>query len=128
MIDPDFMQRCEQLSGKVYESDFKPFDKSENWLKRHPEIRRESQKRYLQTKKGKRASKRRSKNRINNMRKAKEGTSWIELRKIRKFYENCPEGMTVDHIIPVGKGGLHRLDNLQYLSFIENCKKGCKIL
>lgn len=50
--------------------------------------------------------------------------------KIQKFYDNCPEGMVVDHIIPLlGKNvsGLHVLSNLQYLSREDNEKKGNKL-
>lgn len=49
--------------------------------------------------------------------------------KINLFYNNCPEGMVVDHIIPLrGKtiSGLHVLNNLQYLTKEENLIKGNK--
>ena len=47
---------------------------------------------------------------------------------IQTFYEQCPKGYEVDHIIPISKGGLHTLDNLQYLTITENRKKSNKIL
>lgn len=49
-----------------------------------------------------------------------------ELILIKK---NCPNGMTIDHIIPLqGKNvcGLNVPWNLQYLTRLENCKKGAK--
>lgn len=46
---------------------------------------------------------------------------------IREFYDRCPKGHEVDHIIPISKGGLHTLDNLQYLTISENRKKSNKI-
>jgi len=52
---------------------------------------------------------------------------WVDLKAIRDFYENCPAGHEVDHIIPLrGKtvSGLHVLDNLQYLPKVENRLKG----
>jgi len=60
--------------------------------------------------------------------------SWMteeELIKINKFYSNCPKGFQVDHIIPLqGKyvSGLHTIDNLQYLSIVDNIAKGNKYL
>lgn len=47
---------------------------------------------------------------------------------IKEFYDNCPLGHEVDHIIPISKGGLHVLENLQYLTITENRRKGSKII
>lgn len=54
--------------------------------------------------------------------------SFEELNEIREFYKNCPDDMTVDHIVPISRGGTHTIDNLQYLSFRDNCRKSNKIL
>jgi len=51
-----------------------------------------------------------------------------DIPAIQKFYLNCPPGYEVDHIIPISKGGLHTLENLQYLTASENRKKSNKIL
>jgi hypothetical protein len=51
---------------------------------------------------------------------------WSDIKAIRRFYESCPPGCTVDHIIPVrgrGVSGLHVLENLQYLSKTANLIK-----
>jgi hypothetical protein len=47
-------------------------------------------------------------------------------KAIREFYENCPEGYEVDHVITISKGGLHSLENLQYLTRSENRRKSNK--
>lgn len=49
-------------------------------------------------------------------------------KAIREFYNNCPEGYEVDRIIPISKGGLHTLSNLQYLTITENRRKSNKII
>lgn len=46
---------------------------------------------------------------------------------LRKFYAECPPGHEVDHIIPISKGGLHHISNLQYLLLIENRRKSNKL-
>lgn len=50
-----------------------------------------------------------------------------EKRLIGEFYKNCPDGYEVDHIIPVSKGGLHNMSNLQYLTCQENRQKSAKL-
>jgi hypothetical protein len=52
----------------------------------------------------------------------------INIEELQLFYFNCPEGYEVDHIIPISKGGLHSIENLQYLTISENRKKSNKIL
>lgn len=52
----------------------------------------------------------------------------IDRKAIQEFYAKCPIGHEVDHIIPISKGGLHSLENLQYLTLHENRSKGSKIL
>lgn len=52
--------------------------------------------------------------------------SEAELANISKFYNGCPVGYHVDHIIPLQGdlvSGLHVLSNLQYLTVSENCSK-----
>lgn len=55
--------------------------------------------------------------------------SWAQLDEIKEYYANCPNGMHVDHIIPLqGElvSGLHVIENLAYLSEHDNCAKSNK--
>lgn len=52
--------------------------------------------------------------------------AWSDAQAIAAFYRRCPEGMTVDHIVPLQGdivSGLHVLENLQYLSKADNDQK-----
>lgn len=54
---------------------------------------------------------------------------WADRKAIQDFYRACPDGMVVDHIIPLQGDlvcGLHVLENLQYLTPLENAVKGAK--
>ena len=55
---------------------------------------------------------------------------WVDMKAIVKIYENCPPGYQVDHIMPI-KGrdrcGLHVPWNLQYLTPLENNRKGNRV-
>jgi len=52
---------------------------------------------------------------------------WVNSDVIRQFYNACPDGYEVDHVVPLqGEtvSGLHVIDNLQYLSEFDNRSKG----
>ena len=51
-----------------------------------------------------------------------------DIKALQDFYTRCPDGYEVDHIIPISKGGLHSLTNLQYLTKSENRRKSNKIV
>lgn len=63
------------------------------------------------------------------MKRLQRTPKWADEDRIRQFYENCPEGFEVDHIIPLqGKlvSGLHVANNLQFLEANTNSSKGRK--
>lgn len=52
--------------------------------------------------------------------------AWANLEAIERIYKDCPNGMHVDHIVPLnGKMvcGLHVDNNLQYLTPLANMQK-----
>lgn len=52
---------------------------------------------------------------------------WSEAILIKQFYDSCPKGYEVDHIIPLlgaSVSGLHVISNLQYLTVAQNRSKG----
>jgi 5-methylcytosine-specific restriction endonuclease McrA len=63
-----------------------------------------------------------------NRRKKEQTPPDADKKAIKQFEDNCPDGYEVDHIIPISKGGLHTLSNLQYLPMIENRRKSNKII
>lgn len=63
--------------------------------------------------------------------KLQRTVAWSNLEAIKDFYNKCPKGYHVDHIIPLNGtlvSGLHVLDNLQYLLAAENCSKNNKYI
>lgn len=83
---------------------------------------------YMASEKGKKALSKGWAKRNELMRAAREGLTEEEELQIKQFYKNRPQGHHVDHIVPISLGGLHRLDNLQYLPIEENRRKFNKLL
>ena len=100
---------------KIYDKEFRERDKKQKKI-------------YFSSEEGKKESRKGWKLRQERMKKAKEDTSWEEIRLINKFYRNCPEGYQVDHIVPISRGGKHTLSNLQYLTRDENAYKFTKAM
>lgn len=84
---------------------------------------KEAKKDYEKSAYGKMARKRVHAIRSRRIRGFSENLSFQEKRLIKYFYVMCPEGYHVDHVIPLGCGGSHCIENLQYLSAQENLRK-----
>lgn len=121
------MMRVKEIGKNNWHIVDKHHIQSKAWRDKNIFKFRESLKKYAQTDKGQQAFKRRSLNRLKNFEKACENFNWEENDLIQNFYNNCPEGYCVDHIIPISKGGKHTLTNLQYLTPEENFRKGNKL-
>jgi 5-methylcytosine-specific restriction endonuclease McrA len=89
--------------------------------------RAEYQKGYLQTESGKISYEKGWKKRRLNLKKALEGIPEDEIDLVKEFYSNRPIGYEIDHIIPISRGGKHRLDNLRYIKSEDHRDKYNKI-
>ncbi len=126
MIDQEFIQRAQELYKDVDNRAHKR-ECDKNWQKKNSEIFYQSQKKYLESDKGKYAATKRNIKRYKNFKNAIQDLSWEEEIYIGRFYKNCPIGFEVDHIVPISKGGKHKLSNLQYLTREDNRKKSGKL-
>lgn len=97
-------------------------DKSKRYRQEHPEACKETIKTHYNSNKQYYLYK-------NVLRKEKVKTAtpkWADLSKLKEVYLNCPEGMHVDHVIPLqghNVCGLHVHTNLQYLTPYDNLSK-----
>lgn len=127
MIDHEFIQRAQNLLVKEVEEahENKKLHRrmiyEENW-----DRYRGYEKKYAQTEKGKIARNEQSRRRYERFKAACADLNEEEYYQIEQFYEDCPPGYHVDHIISLAMGGLHRLSNLQYLPARVNAKKATK--
>jgi hypothetical protein len=132
----------QKLTSKAWQESNPDLQKAyvKKYNKKHPEKTLASNQIYRENNKEKERERRKS-NYYKNKAYSRAGVAkrkaaklnqtpkWADLKGIQKFYENCPEGHEVDHIIPLqGKNvrGLHVLENLQYLPIFENRKKSNK--
>lgn len=129
MIDPEFIERCMSPEFQKYVDEWHKeyIFRSNKWQRENPELQNECNRRYSKTEKGKVARKKTLAIYHKRIRELSKRLDDQEKEAIRLFYVNCPEGYHVDHIIPLSKGGLHHINNLQYLTAKENLSKGNRI-
>ena len=97
----------------------------------NPEQRRISSRRYDQQHRAEKLHRKK----LYEARKKRALPAWADLKAIKEFYMNRPAGYHVDHIVPfvaMQDGthvacGLHCEANLQYLTAVENMRKGTKL-
>lgn len=112
----EIKKRMESEFLCIVESNIKELNYKHNkWQRENPEKQRACIKKYENSRKGKIAIIKRRATREKRVRKQCDQLPFIDLHNIRQFYVNCPEGMVVDHIIPLSKGGKHHISNFQYL-------------
>ena len=92
------------------------------WVARNPEKRAATNRKYRLKNKSKYAHHQATR----RARLSGQTPSWYCDWMVEEIYEACPEGMEVDHIQPLSKGGLHSHENLQYLTAEENRMKSDK--
>jgi 5-methylcytosine-specific restriction endonuclease McrA len=121
----EFIQRCRSdLADALKLQEELAYEKYKKWNGRpESEIARKN---YANSERGKFIRSKINFNHRSSLRKFDEDLSWKEKRAIGRFYKSCPEGYEVDHILPISKGGEHRMYNLQYLTKSENIRKGNK--
>lgn len=99
------------------------------WFHANKQKAKEIQNKYIKSEGGR---KKRLESTLRRQQRVKTATPvWADLEAIKQIYENCPEGYSVDHIVPIYSQivcGLHVHYNLQYLTAVENVKKGTKLL
>ena len=109
-------RRC----GTCFNSKQKERDTISEWQKQNAKHLREYQKSYYK-------DKYQTRNGLYSKRIRERTIGDVQM--IKEFYDNCPKGMEVDHIIPLnGKrvSGLHTIGNLQYLTPNANRSKSNK--
>lgn len=115
-------------SSKTYYKEHKEnyTNNAKKWVSNNPEKRKVIQKEYTQRNRPAKTA-RTAKYRATKIQATPKWLSQDQIDEMKRFYENCPKGYEVDHIVPLrGKDvrGLHVPWNLQYLSAADNNKKG----
>jgi len=141
MDDDNFHRNSGRKSGLSETCKPCAISRSSNWYrknkdkKRAYDAKRRDEKRQLYREASKRwrdnnkASKRADTG-LRRRRHRQRTPSWADLGAIKFFYECCPKGCHVDHVIPLnGKNvsGLHVAENLQWLPAKKNLEKGNRI-
>lgn len=119
----EFVNRCQQVEVIKILEEQRPENAATKWGRANREKLRTIQKRYASSEEGKLARVRVNCTRHRRFREAVKHLTRQEIEDIKQFYMHRPKGYHVDHVVPLSKGGLHHLSNLQYLTAEENLRK-----
>jgi 5-methylcytosine-specific restriction endonuclease McrA len=124
----DFFEIINSKEFQAFQEEFRHKHHNANkWNHQNPEKLKFYREQYEKSEKGIEARSKVKHNRKMRMIEAQADLDYNEKMLIRDFYNNCPEGYEVDHIVPISKGGKHCLSNLQYLTPEENRKKSSRL-
>lgn len=124
--NPDVVKRHAEERTERYRNDDAFREQVNEWGKQSRARRKDKIAAYERRRVRENRAKYRAIRATNKAQRAQRTPKWADMDAISFFYECCPAGCQVDHIIPLrGKviSGLHVAENLQWLTAKQNAEK-----